>query len=289
MKRQSIIVALAILAAGVPAVLWLSGFADRPAESAQMATVLQAERERQRRSVMEEVALRQKQLDERNLADAHRIAEQDRQRREAAIMQALHKQQQQEQDRKLAEAERQLELDRAHHAGIVQASQRQWQLDERKRADAQRLAEAAHQQRMEATARKQTEDGRLAEAERQLELERVRQAMVVQASMQQHRAEDSNLAEARPAAAATQKRRHETKQAAAPAQSSPLVDGAARSKSKPARRSVRRPPARAVAARRGASPYAAFDAMVARVLTDLCPLRWLDRVLVELSTPRRLG
>lgn len=310
MKRLSIIVALVILAAGVPAALWLYGLTGRSAESARMATILQAEKERQRREVSEEIALRQKQLDERNLAEARRIAEQDRLRREAAIMQALQKQQQQEQERRLADAERQLEQDRARHAEIVQASLRQRQEDEQKRAEAQRAAEAARQQRLaaeklaaeklaaekEAAARKKVEDSRLAEAQRQLELERVRQAMVVQASMQQRQAEEQKLAAVAPAAPAAAKNlQPEVKHVAATGQS---IDTVPRAKLKPAGRSAKRQPARtaqcsarcrAVGAARHASPYARFDAMIARALTDFCPLRWLDRVLTELGRPHRVG
>ncbi len=251
-QRKTWIAALALLIAGVLAVLWLGRSAWAPAQSPQIASVVQAEKDRQRR-----------QADAASQQAQEREAAEDRRRREAAILQALQKQteadaaakRKQAEADNLAATERLLEQQRKYNAGIVQASEQQ---------------AAAH-------LRRQEEDRRLADTVRALEQERVRTAIVVQASLKPQADSAQKLSDAVPAAAPAGK--------VQPA--SPVRVAAAEAKVSPAAAPARKSSRRTGSAGRTKVARTPRVAHRAPAVAEPCPLRWLDAVLTDMH--RRLS
>ena len=321
-RRNTWIVALAALAVGALAALWQDRSVWTSGSSPQMTSVLEAEKERQRREAMEAAAEKQKRLDERQLAEARRIAEEDRRRREAAILQALQKQKdaeaaakRQQQDAvNLAAAERMLAQQHAVNTDIARASeferqQKQAALELRKEEE-RRLADtirALEQERIRTAGavqaslkQRQEAERRLADAVRVLEQERIRTASAVQASLKQRSDQDQKLVDAAPGAAPPKTEAAKPAEPPAPARvaaAGSRVPPAAKPAARAGKRSATRrtKAARAVpcrpgrcraprAARRG--PARTTDP-IARAVVDLCPLRWLDAVLTDMH--RRLS
>lgn len=182
-KRIFVILGFGILATGTLTAFWLMTLPAQHHTTSTLVADQRAEKERQRHEVIQQVAFKQQQLEERQLAEARRLTEQERQRREAE-----RKQRQEEEDRRLADTVRALEKERQRQAEIVQASLKHRQDEESKAAEVRGLAELHRREtepRVAAWQRQLEEERRLSEAVRQLEKERVRQAEVVQASMKQ--------------------------------------------------------------------------------------------------------
>lgn len=252
-KRKTWIAALALLIAGVLAVLWLGRSAWAPAHSPQMASVVQADKDRQRREAAD-AAARQTQAQEQEAA-------QDRQRREAAILQALQKQReadtaakrQQAEADNLAAAERMLEQQRKFNSGIVQSSEHQ-----------------------AAALRRQEEERRLSDTVRALEQERIRTAGVVQASLKPQADSAKTIADVTPAAAPVG---HQP--------ASPVRVAATEAKVSPAAAPARKSGLRTGSAGRTKVARTSRVAHRAPALAEPCPLRWLDAVLTDMH--RRLS
>lgn len=164
-KRIFVILGFGILVAGTLTALWLMTLPARHQTSSHFVEQ-RAEKERQRLELIQQVALKQQRLEERQLADAQRLAEQDRQRHNL-------------EDRRLADAVRALETERLRQAEIVQASVIHREKEELRAAEVRQLA--ARQRQLE---------------EDRHENERVYQAEVVQASMKQHLDADRRQVEA---------------------------------------------------------------------------------------------
>jgi hypothetical protein len=240
-----------------------------------------AEKERQRYEIAQQVAFKQRQLEERQLAEARRMAEDERQRREAE-----RKQRQDEDERRLADVVRALEKERLRQEEVVRASLKHREREEYNIAEARRLADLErHRRETElAAARHQVEaERRLADAVRQLEKERVRQAAVVQASMK-HRL-DIERRQAAPAVTPTST----TGQVEAGAK--PMMPRSVKYRVASGKAPKVRPNSVSDRRSRVAGPrHARRQGPVAgESLGSLCPWRWLERAITDLLGPVRVA
>jgi hypothetical protein len=243
---------LAMLIIAVLAALWLGPAVWTSRSSAQIASVVQSEKDRLQLEAQQ--------------AEARRLADEDRKRREAAILLALQKQKDAEAAANLAAAERMLAQQHTIHTEIARSS------------ELQRAQKAKDQAALE--------ERRLADATRMLEKKRVRTASLTQAVTSQSDSQDRKLADRVSALPPGEALKPAEPSSPVRVASTAKAPAAAKPATKSSKRSVHRTK---VARPRGVArqiPSRRSDP-AARVLADLCPLRWLDAALTDMH--RRLS